>query len=175
MEKKNNPEKAITSFANLWTRRDFFSLAGWAALLTSLFLSFLALLRFMFPRVLFEPLTYFKAGFPAEYPVGEVNTSYVKTHRVWIIREVEGFYALLARCTHLGCTPYWLETEEKFKCPCHGSGFTRQGINFEGPAPRALERVKISLAEDGQLLIDKGKLFIYEKGEWDDPEAFLKI
>jgi len=170
-----NPGIVTTAFVNLWTRRDFFSLAGWAVFFASLALSTLALLRFMFPRVLFEPLTYFKAGYPDEYPVGVVNTNYVNTQRVWIIREEEGFYALLAICTHLGCTPYWLEIEEKFKCPCHGSGFTRQGINFEGPAPRALERVKISLADDGQILIDKGKLFLYEKGEWNDPEAFLRI
>jgi len=176
MAKKDNPG-AVTDSAvrgHLWSRRDFCSLAGWFSFLSSLFLSSLALLRFMFPRVLFEPKTYFKAGFPDEYPVGVVNTNYVKTQRVWIIREKEGFYALLAKCTHLGCTPYWLKNENKFKCPCHGSGFTKEGINFEGPAPRALERVKITLAEDGQLLIDKGKVFVYEKGEWNDPEAFLK-
>ena len=42
-----------------------------------------------------------------------------------------------AVCTHLGCTPNWLEAEQKFKCPCHGSGFYKDGINFEGPAPAA--------------------------------------
>ena len=58
-------------------------------------------------------------------------------------------------CTHLGCTPRWLVAENKFKCPCHGSGFHKNGINFEGPAPRPLERFKITLAEDGQLVVDK--------------------
>ena len=58
-------------------------------------------------------------------------------------------------CTHLGCTPNWLEAENKFKCPCHGSGFYMSGINFEGPAPRPLERVTVSLADDGQVLVDK--------------------
>ncbi|HLE36364.1 MAG TPA: Rieske 2Fe-2S domain-containing protein, partial [Candidatus Acidoferrales bacterium] len=87
----------------------------------------------------------------------------------------DGFYAILAVCTHLGCTPYWLNTENKFKCPCHGSGFRRTGINFEGPAPRSLERVKIALADDGQLVIDKSVLFLYEKGDWTKPEAFLKL
>ncbi|CUS93988.1 ubiquinol-cytochrome c reductase iron-sulfur subunit [Candidatus Kryptonium thompsonii] len=92
---------------------------------------------------------------------------------MWIVREEDGFYALLAVCTHLGCTPRWLSSENKFKCPCHGSGFRKSGINFEGPAPRPLERVKITLAEDGQILIDKGITYRYEKGEWGKPGSFL--
>ena len=31
------------------------------------------------------------------------------------------------------------------------------GIHFEGPAPRPLERFKIGLANDGQILVDKTK------------------
>jgi cytochrome b6-f complex iron-sulfur subunit len=49
------------------------------------------------------------------------------------------------------------------------------GINFEGPAPRPLERVKIALADDGQVLIDKGRLFKQEAGQWNDPESFLRL
>ncbi|MBI1951579.1 MAG: ubiquinol-cytochrome c reductase iron-sulfur subunit, partial [Acidobacteria bacterium] len=77
-------------------------------------------------------------------------------------------------CTHLGCTPNWLEAENKFKCPCHGSGFYRSGINYEGPAPRPLERYRMVIADDGQILIDKTKIYAYEKGEWDNPESFLR-
>ena len=65
--------------------------------------------------------------------------------------------AFSAVCTHLGCTPNWLAGENKFKCPCHGSGFYMTGINFEGPAPRPLERYRVVLADDGQVLIDKTK------------------
>lgn len=137
-------------------------------------LASLGLVRYMFPRVVFEPATSFKAGFPDEYQVGTVSTKYIKEYRVWIIRETEGFYALYANCTHLGCTPNWLEVEQKFKCPCHGSGFLKSGINYEGPSPRPLERIRIIRAEDGQLLLDIGRRFAYEKGQWTDPEAFLK-
>ena len=100
---------------------------------------------------------------------------------VWIVRtpddivaHASGFYALLVTCTHLGCTPNYLSAEAKFKCPCHGSGFRLTGINFEGPAPRPLERARVVLADDGQLLIDKSRKFQYELGQWTDPEAFLK-
>ena len=65
--------------------------------------------------------------------------------------------------------------ESKFKCPCHGSGFRMTGIHFEGPAPRPLERFKIGLATDGQILVDKTKSFKWEKGEWENPESFLKV
>ena len=157
-----------------WSRREFFSLAGWGAVFSGLGLGLLGWLRFMFPRVLFEPPTAFKAGFPNEYLVGTVSDRWIQEQRVWIGREPDGFYAIHALCTHLGCTPRWFPDADKFKCPCHGSGFRRSGVNFEGPAPRPLERVKISLAEDGQILVDKGVKFLYEKGEWSKPDAFLQ-
>ena len=159
---------------NVWSRRDFFSLAGWAGFLATSALSSLYFLRLLFPRVLFEPSPLFKAGRPDDYTIGEVSTKWQKDERVWIVREETGIYAILALCTHLGCTPNWLKSEGKYKCPCHGSGFTMQGINFEGPAPRALERLKISVGPDGQILIDKSKKFLYEKGEWEKSEALLK-
>lgn len=160
---------------NLWSRRDFFSLAGWASFVATLGLSSLYFLRLLFPRVLFEPSPLFKAGKPNDYTVGEVSSKWVKDQRVWIIRETTGIYAILARCTHLGCTPKWLRTEAKYKCPCHGSGFTMEGINFEGPAPRALERLKITLAADGQIQVDKSKKFLMEKGQWGKPGSILIV
>ena len=167
--KKKAPE------STLWARRDFLNFAGWGAFLSSLGILGAAFGRFMFPRVLFEPSQVFKAGSPKEYPVGEVDTRFVDTERVWIVREQQGMYALFAKCTHLGCTPRWLAPENKFKCPCHGSGFRRDGVNFEGPAPRPLERLKLTLSEDGQIVIDKAVAFRYEKQEWDKPGAFLYV
>ncbi len=160
---------------NLWTRKDFLSLSGWVLVLSVFFSSFAAFVRFMFPRVLFKSKYSFKAGLPDEYPTGTVSEKFIKSQRVWIVRTEEGIYALFAKCTHLGCTPRWLPLENKFKCPCHGSGFYKSGINFEGPAPRALERVKVILSEDGNLLIDKNIKFLFEKDEWDKNGAFLKV
>ena len=137
--------------------------------------------RFMFPNVLNEPPQQFKVGFPVEYG-GGVDERWKDKFGVWIVRtqsdlvhEDPGFYALLSTCTHLGCTPNWLSAEKKFKCPCHGSGFRQTGINFEGPAPRPLERTRIVLAEDGQILIDKSRKFQQELGQWADPESFLRV
>ena len=137
--------------------------------------------RFMFPNVLNEPPQQFTIGFPDEYGEG-VDERWKDRFGVWLVRtpfddyhETSGFYALLVTCTHLGCTPNWLSAESKFKCPCHGSGFRPTGINFEGPAPRPLERARIVLAEDGQILIDKARKFQEELGQWTDPEAFLAL
>jgi len=133
------------------------------------------ILRFLFPNVLFEPKQSFKAGFADEYVIGEVSERWKDKHAVWIVRDEEKIYALSTVCTHLGCTPNWLSNEAKFKCPCHGSGFYKTGINFEGPAPRPLERFKITLGDDGQILVDKTKKYQQEKGEWNDPESFLVV
>lgn len=157
------------------SRRNLLSVSGWAGFLAFLGISVIGTLRMMFPRVRFEPPSTFKAGFPGDYFVGEVSNKYKDEHRVWIIRTEDGFYALLAICTHLGCTPRWLESESKFKCPCHGSGFYKNGMNFEGPAPRPLERVKITLADDGQLLVDKSVRYRFEDGDWVKPGAFLNF
>lgn len=171
---KQTLTKPIAETGTLWmTRRNFLSRAGWAAFFSFVGTMLLGSLRFMFPRVLFEPSTVFKAGFPGDYPVGAVSTNWVKDYRTWIVRNEKGFYAIFAQCTHLGCTPRWLEAEGKFKCPCHGSGFTMEAINFEGPAPRPLERVQITLAEDGQLLIDTSIRFREELGQWSSANAFL--
>jgi cytochrome b6-f complex iron-sulfur subunit len=160
---------------SLWSRRDVFGRFAWGIFGAFSGITLLGVIRSAFPRVLFQPPSSFKAGLPTDYVIGEVSEKYKKDQRVWIIRTEEGIYALFAKCTHLGCTPRWLTAENKFKCPCHGSGFYKTGVNFEGPAPRPLERLRIARAEDGQLVIDKGVKFLYEKGQWDKPGAFLKV
>lgn len=161
--------------AHLWGRRNLLVGLGWLSMITAGVASATGLLRFMFPKVLFEPSLVFKAGYPYEYAAGTVDTRWVRDQRVWIVRDTSKLYALSAICTHLGCTPVWLNNEDKFKCPCHGSGFYRTGVNYEGPAPRALERVRVYLAEDGQIVVDKSKKFTYERHEWDIPESYIVV
>lgn len=141
-------------------------------------LSIAGFLRSAFPRVLFLPPATFNAGLPSEYALNDVSEKYKQDERVWIIREEEGIYVLFAKCTHLGCTPRWLAAEDKFKCPCHGSGFYRSGMNFEGPAPRPLDRFAVSLNENGQLVVDKSKIYKMQPSiepEEQYPESVLKV
>ncbi len=158
-------------------RRQFISwlAIAWTAFAAATGGALSLVLRFMFPNVLFEPKTSFKIGFPENYEAGLVDERWKEKYGIWVVRTPSDLYVLSTTCTHLGCTPNWLSGENKFKCPCHGSGFYKTGINFEGPAPRPLERYRVTLAEDGQILVDKSKKFQQERGQWTDPESFLAL
>jgi cytochrome b6-f complex iron-sulfur subunit len=147
---------------------------GWAAFTATMALFTLGSVRFLAPNVLAEPPSKFKVGFPDNYEEGKVTDRY-KDQNAWIVKNGGVIYALSTTCTHLGCTPNWLEREQKFKCPCHGSGFYISGINFEGPAPRPLERWAVGVGDDGQIVVDKSKKFQQERGEWTNPESFIKV
>ena len=159
--------------------RGFALAIGMSALTVTGGLWSLGFARFMFPNVLTEPPSRFKVGFKENFAPGQVETKFVATNGVWVVNgEYNGkpeIYALKTVCTHLGCTPNWLEAEQKFKCPCHGSGFYKDGINFEGPAPRPLERYAIHIGDDGQLEVDKSRTFQEELGQWTDPDCFVTV
>ncbi len=134
--------------------------------------------RFMFPNVLAEPPSTIKIGLPGNFDPEDVNDRFKAEWGFWVVRSTKYngqdiIYALQSVCTHLGCPPNWLASEQKFKCPCHGSGFYISGINFEGPAPRPLERFKVALADDGQIMVDKSQKFQQELDQWSDPDSFL--
>jgi cytochrome b6-f complex iron-sulfur subunit len=147
---------------------------AWAAFSGTMLLWVLGTLRFLFPNVLSEPSSKVKVGFPENYEEGKVVEKF-KDKNMWVVRNEGTIYALSTTCTHLGCTPNWLESAAKFKCPCHGSGFYISGINFEGPAPRPLERWSVFLGDDGQIVVDKSKKFQQERGEWDNAESFIVV
>ncbi|MHC4547419.1 MAG: QcrA and Rieske domain-containing protein [Planctomycetota bacterium] len=163
---------------DLASRREaFWMAAGWGLFGWASLTSIGMLVSFLFPRAPFDPKQVFRIGFPEDYPPGTVSEAFMKSNGVWICnQEYNGtqiLYALISICTHLGCTPNWLEADAKFKCPCHGSGFYPSGINFEGPAPRPLERARVFLGDDGQVVVDKTKKFQQEKGQWEDPDSYL--
>ena len=163
------------------SRRKFICNLGWGALFTTVILSLAAVLRFFFPRVLFEPPPTFLIGTMDDYPGGEpdahgvvsVSEQYMESQRVWIVREVDRVYAIFGKCTHLGCTPKWYPDEHQYKCPCHGSNYYSNGVNFAGPAPRPMDRYGIKKLEDGRLQVDKSALFTV--ADFDDPGSFLKV
>jgi cytochrome b6-f complex iron-sulfur subunit len=158
-------------------RRDFNKWLGfgWLSYVGMSGVGLLGMLRFMLPNVLFEPPMIFRAGKPAEFAPGQVDERYKDTFGVWIVRQGDVIFALSTVCTHLGCTPNWFAGEGKFKCPCHGSGFYINGINFEGPAPRPLERYAVKMSSDGFVMVDKTKIFQQEKGQWDSADSYLNV
>ena len=134
-------------------------------------------LRFFFPRTLFEPKTVFTVGYPEDFAFG-VDTRFQQAHRIWVVRNAEGIFAIYARCTHLGCTPDWKESENKLKCPCHGSGYDSEGVNFEGPAPRPMDRAEIDLLPTGEIQVDTSRLYVRDPfrnvDQFEEPGAILK-
>lgn len=176
MHKKEKASEQSIPAGNF--RRKFLLKAAWSGLAALLLASAAAFARFFFPRVLFEPPTKVKVGKPSEFLPGTVDTRFKDKNGVWIVRD-EGnrIIAIKTVCTHLGCTPNWIESRNKFKCPCHGSGFLRNGLNVEGPAPRPLDRYKITFADDGQILVDKSIVYRGVAGKDPDelnPQSILK-
>ncbi len=148
-----------------------------ASVLATLGVNFLMFLRFFFPRALYEPKTTFKIGYPSDFGFG-VDTKFQNAHRIWVVRNTEGIFVISAICTHLGCTPDWKPSENKFKCPCHGSGYDPEGVNFEGPAPRPMDRAHVELDPEGQILVDLSRLYRWPKGErsqFTDPGAIIRL
>lgn len=132
--------------------------------------------RFMMPNVLEEPDPRVRVGKFQRYremQPGEVIEDY-KPQGIWMVRDGDRLAALSIICTHLGCIPNWLPNDRKFKCPCHGSGYKPDGINFEGPTPRPLERFRLYV-EDGIVIVDKSKKYQYELGQWEMPGSFLEL
>ncbi len=160
------------------SRRGFFSWAAvaWVGFSAAIGGCMTAFGRFMYPNVLYEPPTNFKVGIPDDYPPGVVDDRFKESNGVWVVNDKGRLYALIAICTHLGCPPAWLEAQNKFKCPCHGSGYYKSGINFEGPTPRPLERARIFVdPSDGQIVVDKAQKYQWELGQWTDPNSFIAL
>ena len=133
------------------------------------------------PNVLNEPPQQFKAGFPNEYGMG-VDERWKEKFGIWIVRtpddieqHASGFYALIIICTHLGCTPNYLSAENKFKCPCHGSGFRTDRRQLRRARRRARSSARASCwPTTARSSSTRAGKFQCELGQWTDPEAFLK-
>ncbi len=149
----------------------------WTGVIAFLATWLIAFFRFFLPRTLFEPSTVFKIGYPSDFGLG-VDTKFQQQFRIWVDRVPGRLFVIYAKCTHLGCTPDWKPSENKFKCTCHGSGYDSEGINFEGPAPRPMDRAHVELAPDGQIIVDTSRLYQWPKGQpshFDDPGAYLPV
>lgn len=174
--------KEITAAAKGGTssRRGFMiSVAiGWAGIVF-VFATFIAWFQaFMVPRAPIQKPQKVRVGTISRYSELGVYEDFKKDN-IWIVTlEEEGkkrVVALSTICTHLGCIPNWLSGAQIFKCPCHGSGYRINGVNFEGPAPRPLERYAMEVDNSGVLIIDKGKVFRSELGQWNDPASYQNV
>lgn len=142
-----------------FTRRKFLARLGWWSFLLAIGGFFTGLASYLLPKMNYEPSSAFTIGRPEDYHVGHVKLN--EANRVYIFRNPQGFQAISAACTHLGCTynPHG-PADEQFAvmhahCPCHGSVFHRDGRVLGGPAPRPLPFYHMGLTSDGHLFVDK--------------------
>lgn len=168
------------------SRREFIqkgiAVAGWGTLFLGTGGALYQCVRFFFPTVVFHPPSVFQIGhvkdfFSTEHPdlygVIFVDSRFKQEHRFFVVRELNRIYALFARCTHLGCTVNWFPGLNIFKCPCHGSEFYSNGKEFAGPAPRPLDRLKISLDMDNSILVDTRT--VYTAREYEQKKAYIEV
>ena len=136
------------------SRRDFLRTAGLGAVAAVAGSFAMALAQFMQPNLVTSVPGPVKVGAPEEYGIGSLT--FVENARSYLGRDERGFYAIIATCTHLGCTPHL--DSNTFVCPCHGSRFSLDGRVLNGPASRPLDRALVGRAGDGHLFIDRSHI-----------------
>lgn len=90
-----------------------------------------------------------------------------------------GLLALWRKCPHLGCTVPWepsavVEVSAEhgwYKCPCHGSTYTRSGIRVFGPAPRSMDSMAIEIDDAGNVTVQTGSV---TSGGPDNPDRAVQ-
>lgn len=136
------------------TRRNFLINLG-----SGIFLAASGMLAAMFARFLTPNVTTpapgpVEIGMPDEYALNSLT--HIEKARAYIGRDVQGFYAIVAICTHLGCTPRIAGND--FACPCHGSRFARDGQVITAPATRTLDRAFVGRNANGKLFVDRSRI-----------------
>jgi quinol---cytochrome c reductase iron-sulfur subunit, bacillus type len=56
--------------------------------------------------------------------------------------------AFTSTCPHLGCAVEFDAGDDRFECPCHESGFAKDGEKLFGPSLRGLDPLDVKLAGD---------------------------
>ncbi len=165
------------------TRRQFLLLLGALGSLGALIFAGIETLKFGFPNATLESPPVFRPAIdPATLSVDNPYMDYA--HRVGIMRDDAGFYAVQLICTHLGCTPNYVTNVTNgtgvpaaaaarygarrgaegipngWACPCHGSRYFIDSTNFYGPAPRPMDWVDIQFGPDGKFVVDRSKLVV---------------
>lgn len=152
-EKKNVPEAEPQGEL---TRRQFFVKVGLGSIAVAGLGTGVFGYQFLSPNVLYEPSPVVNAGKPEQFPADSVTLDPLAA--IYVVRSPEGFYALSATCTHLGCLTAWKPELGLIACPCHGSKFRKDGSKIEGPAPKPLPWLRMWLSDDGELMVDRSQL-----------------
>jgi nitrite reductase/ring-hydroxylating ferredoxin subunit len=111
----------------------------------------------------------------AKITVGSVTSfakdtsTYVPAGRMYLVNANDYLFALSQKCPHLGCHVPYCESSGRFECPCHGSIYDLAGEYITGPAPRGMDRYKLTIDGD-RVVVDTGVL---ETGPAHGAKIFL--
>lgn len=91
-----------------------------------------------------------------DLPVGKGTVYSVNNKPVLVIHTPEGYQALSATCTHLGCVLFWNEERGVIACPCHEAYFNTAGAVISGPPPAPLDIYRVQVEGD-QIYVEGGE------------------
>jgi len=134
------------------TRRSFLSAITWGSLGAAILGSLAICLRYLWPSVLFELPSRFRAARIAD--LGRKPILFLRERSLYLVKDEGGIFAQSAVCTHLGCLTRPSAKEDGFFCPCHGSEFSLDGSIVKGPAPRPLAHYRVE-RRDEALWVDQ--------------------
>jgi cytochrome b6-f complex iron-sulfur subunit len=92
------------------------------------------------------------AGQEADWSVWDARTVMIGRDPVAVIHTQQGYQAVSARCTHLGCVVRWDGAKRQLLCPCHGGRFDAGGKVLAGPVPAPLPAYDVAVV-DGEVMV----------------------
>ncbi|WP_276882124.1 Rieske 2Fe-2S domain-containing protein [Campylobacter cuniculorum] len=82
-----------------------------------------------------------------------------------VIVDNVAYTLVIGLCTHLGCIPAYVQSEQMFKCACHGGEFNINGVNVFGPPPKPLEIPPFKIDGTKLVLGEEGPEYLKMKTE----------
>lgn len=171
------------------SRRRFIRSAFWAGLGVNLLGGVGLLVDFLYPRGITGFGGPVSAGKVADYQPGADPKEFIEG-QFWLVNldpaedrpggsgGGSGLLALWRKCPHLGCSVPWragfnYEGDSGwFRCPCHGSTYTKAGVRVYGPAPRSMDTMQIEIDGAGNVTVQTGAI---TPGGPDNPERALPV
>jgi Rieske Fe-S protein len=93
------------------------------------------------------------------------ETADVELGAAWVTKHADGKWtAFSSICPHLGCAVDHVDGPDPFFCPCHSSYFTGDGAVKEGPSPRGLDALPVSVA-DGRVRVEFHRYVLNQKSQ----------